>query len=158
MKDNKTVLTFEEKHHILEVDEVEYEIPQRTAELEEKIREHDAKLPELTEYEGNMLLLEILFGKEKAQQMFPDGKNTNLDKLAKVSKVAIALYMAEFQNIKNEKLKEQMKEIQPQADSRGGIVNNYSSTYNIQPSGTSTAEQLAATRDAETLNRMRGVE
>ena len=95
MKDNKTVLTFEEKHHILEVDGVEYEIPQRTAELEEKIREHDAKLPELTEYEGNMLLLEILFGKEKAQQMFPDGKNTNLDKLAKCAYLAINLYRLE---------------------------------------------------------------
>lgn len=95
MKDNKTVLNFEEKHHILEVDGVEYEIPQRTAELEEKIKEHDEKLPELTEYEGNMLLLEILFGKEKAHQMFPDGKNTNLDKLAKCTYLATELYRLE---------------------------------------------------------------
>lgn len=66
--------------------------------------------------------------------------------------------MAEAKQVIESSLADISLNIQVQADSRGGIVNNYSSTYNIQPSGTSTAEQLAATRDAETLNRMRGVE
>ena len=54
MTDNKTVFEYTERHHILEVDGKEYEIPQRTAELEEKIREHDKKLAGISEYDGNM--------------------------------------------------------------------------------------------------------
>ena len=91
---NKTVVNFEEKHHILEVDGVQYEIPQRTAALEKLIRERDAKINDYTEYESNMKMLEILFGEDKAKQMFPDGEQTNLDKLEMCTKVAIALYMS----------------------------------------------------------------
>ena len=106
---NKTVVKYEEKHHILEVDGVQYEIPQRTAALEKLIRERDAKINEMTEYESNMKMLEILFGEDKAKQMFPDGEQTNLDKLEKCTKFAIALYMADHidmqaKNIRSELL------------------------------------------------------
>ena len=106
---NKTIVKFEEKHHVLEVDEVQYEIPQRTAALEKLIRERDAKINEMTEYESNMRLLEILFGEDKAKQMFPDGEQTNLDKLEKCTKYAIALYMSshidmQAKNIRSELL------------------------------------------------------
>ena len=64
--------------------------------------------------------------------------------------------MAEAKQVIESSLANISLNIQVQADSRGGIVNNYSSTYNIQPSNTSTTEQLAAIRGAETLERMRG--
>ena len=101
---NKTVVKFEEKHHILEVDGVQYEIPQRTAALEKLIRERDAKINEMTEYESNMRLLEILFGADKARQMFPDGEQTNLDKLEMCTKTAIALYMKEHINMQTKNI------------------------------------------------------
>ena len=110
---NKYVFEYEEKHHFLTVDGVDYEIPQRTPALEEKIKEHDKKLTELTEYESNMSLLAILFGEENARQMFPDEKNTNLDKLAKCVKFSIALFMAEINQIKAEKTAETLKELEP---------------------------------------------
>ena len=68
---NKFVLEFEEKHHILEVDGVEYMIPHRTAELEEKIAEHDANVGKFSEYENNMSMLAILFGEKAAKQNLP---------------------------------------------------------------------------------------
>lgn len=64
--------------------------------------------------------------------------------------------MAEAKQVIESSLADISLNIQVQADSRGGIVNNYSSTYNIQPSDSSTAGQLSAVRAADTLNRMRG--
>ena len=109
-----TKFEYEQKTHILEVDGKEYKIPGRTAAIEKQLKEHDAKLSEMTEYEANMLTVEILFGKEGANAMFPEGEEgTNLDKLAKVVKYALALYMAEITAIKAENTKEQLKELEP---------------------------------------------
>lgn len=110
---NKTVFEYEEKQRILEVDGVEYEIPQRTAELEKKIREHDEKLKDMTEYEGNISMLEILFGKANAKKMFPDKEKTNLDKLSKCTSIAIGLFMYEYNTARTEEMKNKMSEVQP---------------------------------------------
>lgn len=96
---SKMALEYTEKHHILEVDGVEYEVPQRTAALMEKIYEHDKKIGKVSEYESNISLLEILFGERAVKQMFPDENETNLDKLSKCARLAIALFMAEFNAI-----------------------------------------------------------
>ena len=112
MKQVKKV-EFEETTYLIELDGVEYEIPQRTAELEEKIREHDEKLPAMSEYDGNISMLEILFGKANVKKMFPEGKKVNLDKLAKVTKYSISLFMAEFNKIQAEEIQHSMQEIEP---------------------------------------------
>lgn len=108
-----TKIEFEEKHHKIEVDGIEYEIPQRTAVLEDKIKEHDEKIGKVSEYESNYSLLEILFGADAAKQMFPDRNSTNLDKLAKVTRVSIALFMAEFNKMQSNALKDSIDEIKP---------------------------------------------
>lgn len=109
----KFVLEFEEKHHILEVDGIEYEVPQRTAEIENKIKEHDEALSEHTEYENNMSILEILFGKKAAKTMFPDTKSTNLDKLSKCAKIALAAYYSALNEAKSEELTKSMEKLKP---------------------------------------------
>lgn len=111
-----TKVDFEEKHHAIEVDGVEYEIPQRTPVLEDKIRELDENIRNLSEYEGNYRRLEILFGVDKAKQMFPERETTNLDKLAKVTKVSIALFMSEYQRLQSTALNDvvkNLKELEP---------------------------------------------
>ena len=108
---------FEEKHHIIEVDGIDYEIPQRTAELEKKIREHDEKTATMSEYEGNMAMLGILFGEDKAKQMFPDGEKTNLDKLAKCVRFSLALFMNEYNKMQDEDLQSKLSELKPVLDS-----------------------------------------
>ncbi len=40
-----------------------------TAELAEKVREHDEAISKMSEYESNMNLLEIFFGKEATAQV-----------------------------------------------------------------------------------------
>ena len=110
---NTVVFEFEQKQHILEVDGVGYEIPQRTAALEKELKEHDRNADSMSEYEGNMALLGILFGKANAKKMFPDGENTNLDKLSKCVKVAISLFMNEYKNIQQEEINKKMEQIAP---------------------------------------------
>lgn len=110
---NKTVFNFEEKHHVLVVDGLEYEVPQRTAALEQKIREHDEKLSTMTEYDGNMDMLSILFGREQAARMFPDKENTNLDKLARCTMCALSLLMSDFNAMQAEDAENRAKLIQP---------------------------------------------
>ena len=110
---SKQTFEYTEKRHIIEVDGIEYEIPQRTARLEKEMIEHDKNVSEMTEYEVNMSMLSILFGKEKAHQMFPDGENTNLDKLAKCTKFSVALYMAEYHSIQEEEAKTKMQLVEP---------------------------------------------
>lgn len=108
----KFILEFEEKHHILEVDGKEYEVPQRTAELEDKISEREKTLGEKTEYESNMSLLEILFGKKAAKTMFPSEKTTNLDKLSKCAKMALAAYYTTLENAKEEDREKNMAKVE----------------------------------------------
>lgn len=112
----KMTLEHEVKHHILEVDGIEYEIPQRTAALDEKLREHDSKIAERSEYESNMNLLEIIFGAKSAKTMFPDGKQTNLDKLAKCVKMTLALFSMESNEIRNEEMKKKLESVKPVMD------------------------------------------
>ena len=108
-----TKIECEEKHHKIEVDGIEYEIPQRTPVIEDKIRKHDENIGKVSEYESNYSLLEILFGAESAKQMFPDRKTTNLDKLAKVTRVSISLFMTEFNKLQSNALKDSIDEIKP---------------------------------------------
>lgn len=108
---SKMTLDYIEKHHILEVDGKEYEIPQRTVEIEAKIKEHDETIEVYTEYENNMKMLEILFGEKAAKEMFPDVKTTNLDKLSKCVKMALAAYYSTLHAEKDEAISKTVKEL-----------------------------------------------
>ena len=110
---SKATLEYTEKHHILEVDGVEYEIPQRTAALSKKMEEHDANMKGRSEFENNFELLCILFGKTKAKKMFSEGENCNLDKLAKCVKLAMALYLADYTEMQQEDMKQTLEKINP---------------------------------------------
>ena len=112
---SKMTLEYTEKHHMLEVDGIEYEIPQRTAELEAKIKEHDEKVKEMSEYDGNMSLLEIFFGKKNSKKMFPDKASTNLNKLAKCVRLATAMYLADYMLMKDASIKEQLDSMEQNA-------------------------------------------
>lgn len=116
-----TKFEFEEKKHILEVDGVEYIIPQRTEKIEQQLRDHDKKLNDMTEYEANLNTLEILFGNDATKKMFPEKDTINLDKLAKCVKYALALYRAEQTAIREEEIKKKLDAVQPLLKSVGDI-------------------------------------
>jgi len=117
----KQVVNFEEKHHVLEVDGIEYEIPQRTKDIEDKLIEHDKKLGTVPEYESNIDLLEILFGAEAVKTMFPDIKTANLDKISLCARYAIALYRSEQEKQRTEKINEAFDTYKPIFDAVSNV-------------------------------------
>ena len=112
----KIKLEYEERNHIIEVDGVEYVVPARTPELEEKLKKHDENIEGRTEYENNIELLNILFGKENTKKMFPTKKDTNLDKLSKCAKISIELFMYDFNEIQKENIEKKLGKVKPILD------------------------------------------
>lgn len=101
---SKLTLEYTEKKHTLEVDKKEYEIPKRTVKITRALKAHDERLLEADEYESNMEVLKILFGKESVKVMFPEEEDTNLDKLLACTKLALAAFYADFNEIKKEEM------------------------------------------------------
>lgn len=117
------VFEFEQKQHVLEVDGIGYEIPQRTAALEKELLEHDKRSSNMSEYEANMDLLGILFGNANAKKMFPEAENTNLDKLAKCVNVALSLFMDEYKNIKQAEIDKKLEQMAPFMNTLNSVEN-----------------------------------
>lgn len=133
MEKTVTKLEYTEKHHAIEVDGVEYEIPQRTGALDELIQVHDEKIKDRTEYENNYDVLCILFGDKNAKKMFPDKKTTNLDKLSKCVKLSMALYYADYHAMQSEELQEKIKAVKPTLDmvNKASKAANFATTRNF---------------------------
>lgn len=104
---------FEEKQYALEIDGKRYTIFPRTAEREKRLKEHDSNIGNMSEFEANMQLLEILLGKEAVYEIFNEGENTKLDKLEAVTACALDLYMTEHKRIREEKIEKKMSEVEP---------------------------------------------
>lgn len=110
----KAIINFNEnvKNSIV-IDGAEYELPKRTKALMERIDEHDRLVNsgELDEYDGNMLLLKILFGEDNAEVINPDGENVDLDKLDKICKKAVILLFKAKNEIESEELDRQLEPV-----------------------------------------------
>ncbi|MBR5809123.1 MAG: hypothetical protein IKY39_03350 [Clostridia bacterium] len=85
-------MKFENNPVTIEVNDNIYTLPARTLAVEDKIKAHDEKIPERNEFENNKELIEILIGKKAFKEIFPDGKNSNLDHVAMVAFACLETY------------------------------------------------------------------
>ena len=85
-------MKFENKRITIEINDNIYELPARTLAVEDQIKAHDEKIPERNEFENNKELIEILIGKKAFKEIFPDGKNSNLDNVAMVAFACLETY------------------------------------------------------------------
>lgn len=99
---------YKEKQYDIEFEGKKYSMAQRTKATMAAIKTLSGN-DEMSEYENNMELLCILFGKDNAYNMFPDGEDTNLDKLAAFSNFVLELYMKEYKDIQAEKAAKALK-------------------------------------------------
>lgn len=107
----KQIIEFENNDYILTIDGNDYAVAKRTGELETKLREHDKKLGELSEYESNKELVELILGKKAFKEIFPKGEKESLDKLAKVAYYAVKYFNADKEALEAEQIKAKTKEI-----------------------------------------------
>lgn len=88
----KTKIDLDVNIYELEINGKTYPVAERSAETEEKISARDARLKTASEYDSNIELLETLLGKDAVKEIFPEGKSTNLDAIAKVAYYALKYY------------------------------------------------------------------
>lgn len=110
---------YEEKQYNIDFEGKEYILSQRTPATMARIKELSENT-ELTEYENNMKLLDVLFGEGRSKEMFPNKENTNLDKLAAFATFALDIFMKEYRELKAER---SVKELKPYNDALKNIKN-----------------------------------
>ena len=110
----KAVINFDETaKNIISIDGNEYEVPKRTKAIMERLGDREDRINsgELDEYDGNMLLLCILFGEENAEKINPEGENVDLDRLEKICKKAVELFWKAKNSIDAEALDRQLEPV-----------------------------------------------
>lgn len=102
-------------------------LPQRTAEVYEKIVDMEKERNRISEYDYCKGILEILYGKEGFKKIAPDGKKTNLDYLEKVQLVSLGLLMSDKEEAEREQYEKQAEILEPltrHIDTLNPIINN----------------------------------
>ena len=92
------------------------DLPDRTAEVYEKIIAIDKERQNMTEYEYCKKVLETLYGKNGFKKIAPKEKQTNLDYLERVQLVSLELFLQEKNDAEKEQLEKQAERLEPFAE------------------------------------------
>lgn len=110
-------ITVEECEKAIELpDGTILDLPERTAELYEKIVSIDKGRQTMTEYEYCKKVLEALYGKDGFKKIAPKEKQTNLDYLERVQLVSLELFLQEKNDAEQEQLAKQAERLEPFAE------------------------------------------
>lgn len=104
---------FEKEKGIELSDGTELILPQRTAEVYERIVDMEKERSRISEYDYCKGVLEILYGKEGFKKIAPNGKKTNLDYLEKVQLVSVGLLLSEKEETEREQYEKQAEIFEP---------------------------------------------
>ena len=103
----------------VEINGKEYDLPQRTAELDGKLSGVEKKRQSVSEYDFLSENMEIIFGKANAKEILKDGVKTNLDFLAKIYTVCIGLIYEEKIKAEKETTEKRLDELSPVLETLG---------------------------------------
>lgn len=101
------------KKHTITVNGATYELPERTGRLEKKLLEHDKNTINLSEYESNKTLIELLLGKEAFKTIFPEGEDANLDNISTLAYYVAEAFNANQKALEAERINRQVAPINP---------------------------------------------
>lgn len=104
---------FEKEKSIELSDGTQLVLPQRTAEIYEKIVDMEKDRTRISEYDYCKGVLEILYGKDGFKKIAPNGKQTNLDYLEKVQLVSLNLLMSDKEEAEREQIEKQAEILNP---------------------------------------------
>ena len=104
-------LTNDSKKIFVKINGEEYEVAERTAEIDEKLQAHNNNLDNMTSYEASYNLVKILLGDESAKKIFPNGKKENLTWMYRVAKAVDEAYQAEYQELRDAEYEESLKKM-----------------------------------------------
>lgn len=97
-------------------DGTKIDVPERTAELTEKLEALEDAKSERTEYEHYQAVIELLFGKATFKKIAPKGRKDNIDYLAAVYVASIKAFFYEKERIQAAEIKRKLDGITPITD------------------------------------------
>lgn len=108
-------LSFEPKEVFVLIDGTEYRVADRTDETEQRLAAHDRKLGQVSTFESDFELVEILLGKEATTKVFPNGKKENMTRLAYIALGVLEAYNAEVNALREKELEKSMAQVDTMA-------------------------------------------
>ncbi len=123
-------LTNDSKKIFVKINGEEYEVAERTAEIDEKLQAHNDNLDNMTSYEASYNLVKILLGDENAKKIFPNGKKENLTWMYRVAKAVDEAYQAEYQELRDAEYEESLKKMDNLAQRTKPVIDMIERTNN----------------------------
>ena len=115
-------LTYEPKKILVRIGGEEYEVAERTAEVDEKLQAHNDNLDNMSSYEASYNLVKILLGDDAVKKVFPNGKKENLTWMYRVAKAIDEAYQAEYQEIRDAEYEETLKKMDKLAERSKPVI------------------------------------
>ncbi len=97
-------ISYEPKKIIVTIDDVDYEVAERTVETDKKLMEHNDRIASMSNFEANYDLVKILLGADAAKKIFPNGDKENVTRSYMIARGVDEAYQAEYQEIKDKEL------------------------------------------------------
>ena len=104
-------ITYEPKKIIVTIDDVDYEVAERTVATDKLLQEHNEKIGTMTNFEANYDLVKILLGAEAAKKIFPNGDKENVTRSYVIARGVDDAYQAEYQEIRDKEMDETLAKL-----------------------------------------------
>lgn len=108
----------------------EYEVAERTAEIDEKLQAHNDSLDSMSSYEASYNLVKILLGEDAVKKIFPNGKKENLTWMYRVAKAVDEAYQEEYQELRDKEYEETLNKLDTLAQRSKPVIDMIDRTNN----------------------------
>lgn len=106
----------------VQIDGVNYDVPERTERLERQLKQHDDRLKSVSQYRSDYDLVEIILGKDAAKQIFPKGEDENLDRLHYIAVKLMEVYYRAYKEMEDESFEDSLNKLGKISDKVGNIA------------------------------------
>lgn len=106
----------------VQIDGVNYDVPERTERIERQLKQHDDRLKSVSQYRSDYDLVEIILGKDAAKQIFPKGEDENLDRLHYIAVKLMEVYYRAYKEMEEESFEDSLNKLGKISDKVGNIA------------------------------------
>ena len=96
----------------VEIDGKTYEVAEKTVGIAEKLRDAETSCYGMPEYRLWMKEMEILLGTDAVEELFPDGKDENLDRMERIHDGVISAFDYNADKLRDERQRREQEPIE----------------------------------------------
>ena len=124
-------LTYKPKKVSVRIDGEEYEVAERTPEVDEKLKEHNDNIDKMTSYEASYNLVKILLGEDAVKKIFPNGDKENLNRMYFIAKGVDNAYQADYQEMRDKEYEETLARMDKLAERSKPVIDMIDRTNKV---------------------------